>query len=41
MEIVTVFWFLGGFFGQLSVLVIRLRAILVLTQSLLSYIQLP
>ncbi len=41
MEIVTVFWFLGGFFGQLSVLVIRLRAILMLMQGILSYVQLP
>jgi hypothetical protein len=41
MEIVTVFWFLGGFFGQLSVLVIRLRPILILVQGILSYLQLP
>lgn len=41
MEVATLVFFLGGFFGQLSILVIRLRAILMLTTRLLSCIQLP
>lgn len=41
MEVMTLVWFAGGFFGQLSIVIIRLRAILMLATQLLSCVQLP
>ncbi|KAL3688621.1 hypothetical protein R1sor_014930 [Riccia sorocarpa] len=38
MELLTVAFFFGGFFGQLAVIVVRLRALLIFTGQLLSCI---
>lgn len=38
MEILTLAFFFGGFFGQLAVIAIRLRALLMFTGRLLSCI---
>ena len=41
MDVMTLVFFAGGFFGQLSIVVIRLRAILKFTSQLLTCVHLP
>lgn len=41
MEVMTLVFFAGGFFGQLSIVVIRLRAILKFASQLLTCVHLP
>jgi len=41
MEVMTLVFFAGGFFGQLSIVVIRLRAILKFASQLLLCVHLP
>lgn len=41
MEVMTLVFFAGGFFGQLSIVVIRLRAILKFTSQLLTCVNVP